>query len=68
MMILVAITAVAAWGFAMKRRRDVAVLDHARATDRLQWAETMYKKGYVSKAQLVDAQSQFERTKHQLGY
>jgi hypothetical protein len=65
-MILVAIAAVAAGGYTLKRRRDVAVLDHARAADRLQWAETMRKKGYVSKAQLVEAQLQFERTKHQL--
>ena len=26
--------------------------DYRRVTDRLQWAERMYKKGYVSKAQL----------------
>ena len=39
------------------RDRELARLgrlleDYRRVTDRLQWAERMYKKGYVSKAQV----------------
>jgi hypothetical protein len=49
-----------------RRNRDLSRLrqllsDYQRAADRMHWAERMYKKGYVSKAQLDTEKVSLER-------
>jgi type II secretory pathway pseudopilin PulG len=49
-----------------RRDRQLAALarlmeDYRRAVDRMQWAERMHKKGYVSKAQLDVENASFRR-------
>lgn len=55
-----------------RRDREFAVLvrsldDYRRAADRIEWAERMYQKGYVSKAALRNEKLSFKKTTHQLG-
>jgi hypothetical protein len=55
-----------------RRDRELAGLarllaDYRRTADRLQWAEKMHKKGYVSKAQLDIEKSSFRKTAISLG-
>ena len=44
----------------------LAQSDQVRAEDRLDWADRMFKKGYVSKATLVSEQLNFEKAKYTL--
>jgi RND family efflux transporter MFP subunit len=44
----------------------LAESDRVRAEDRLDWADRMFKKGYVSKATLVSEQLNFEKAKYTL--
>ena len=63
LMIVVAVLGLLSWGYAMKQRR----YEYRRAADRMQWSERMYKKGYVSKAQLKAEQEAFKRAESWLG-
>ena len=54
-----------------RRDRELARLvqlldDYRRASDRMQWAERMYEKGYVSKAQVESAKVSFKRALFEL--
>ncbi len=54
-----------------RRDRELARLvrlldDYRRASDRMQWAERMYEKGYVSKAQVDSAKVSFKRALFEL--
>jgi hypothetical protein len=53
---------------AARRDRELARLVRMLndASDRMQWAERMYEKGYVSKAQVEDAKVSFKRTLFEL--
>jgi hypothetical protein len=44
----------------------LAEADRLRAEDRLDWADRMFKKGFVSKATLVSEQLSFEKAKYAL--
>lgn len=44
----------------------LAESDRVRAEDRLNWADRMFKKGFVSKAGLVSEQLNFEKAKYSL--
>ena len=55
-----------------KRDRELARLtrlleDYRRVTDRLQWAERMYKKGYLPKARLDVEKQTFRKVATSLG-
>jgi hypothetical protein len=57
---------------AARRDRELARLarlldDYRRAADRMQWAERMYKKGYVSTAAFENEKLSFKRTGDELG-
>ncbi len=41
--------------------------DFQRAADRVEWAERMYEKGYVSKAQFANEERSFKRVADELG-
>jgi len=54
-----------------RRDREIARLalllnDYRRAADRMQWAERMYKKGYVSKAEFAHEELFFKRAADEL--
>ena len=40
--------------------------DYQRAADRIEWAERMYKKGYVSDAVFANEKRSFTRAAHEL--
>jgi hypothetical protein len=70
LMILVAVLGLVAWGYTTKRRWDDYQRrwdDYQRAADRLEWAERMYKKGYVSKAQVESEKLAFKKARTSLG-
>ncbi len=55
-----------------RRDREIARLglllnDYQRAADRVDWAECMYKKGYISKAALANEELSLKRAAHALG-
>jgi hypothetical protein len=55
-----------------RRDRELAALakllaDYRQAADRMQWAERMHKKGYVSKAQFDFEKATFRKTATSLG-
>jgi hypothetical protein len=55
-----------------RRDRELAGLarlleDYRRAADRMQWAEQMHKKGYVSKAQFDAEKISFQKAAISLG-
>jgi hypothetical protein len=55
-----------------RRDREIAGLvrslaEYRRAADRMQWSEQMYKKGYVSKAQVEAEKLSFKKAEHSLG-
>jgi hypothetical protein len=55
-----------------RRDRELEALakllaDYRRAADRMQWAEQMHKKGYVSKAQFDIERATFRKTAISLG-
>jgi hypothetical protein len=57
---------------ATRRDRELARLgqllaDYRRAADRTQWAERMYKKGYVSRAQVDSEKLSLRRAGYSLG-
>jgi hypothetical protein len=58
--------------FEVRRRNEawkayaVAMSDLQRAADRVEWAEQMHKKGYVSEARLVTERLGFQSAQHSL--
>jgi hypothetical protein len=55
-----------------RRDRELAglaqlLVDYRRAADRMQWAEQMHKKGYVSKARFDAEKISFQRAAISLG-
>jgi len=54
-----------------RRDREIARLvllldDYRRAADRMQWAERMHKKGYLSTAEFANVELSFKRSAEEL--
>jgi hypothetical protein len=67
-MVIVALAAVLFGWVAAERRKRVAALaaELRQRQDRVEWAERMYRRGYVSRAALAADQKQLEETRSQI--